>query len=110
MAGDEAIEVQPYVQQPIPGTPFTVYQDGDEETSVRPGTDGYLRLGATSGTWEVKVTDDHDLRIRAEAMAVAWRHVLGSAGRKAPDLLLLDAATELGVRDTFHEHLNWSPK
>lgn len=46
----------------------------------------------------------------ARAIAVAWRHVLGSAGRKAPDLLLLDAATELGVRDTFHEHLNWSPE
>lgn len=39
-----SFEVEPYEEFPVPGTPFVVYHQGDEESTARLGEDGSLHL------------------------------------------------------------------
>jgi hypothetical protein len=48
-------EIEPYETVDLPDAGISVYQDGDEETSVHVEDDGMVRLGYTSGHWQIKV-------------------------------------------------------
>lgn len=54
---DEAVnyEIPSGVPMCVPdgGRWLLAYHDGNEESHVRHGRDGWFRLGATSGTWQV---------------------------------------------------------
>jgi hypothetical protein len=50
-------EIEPYTTTDIPEAHITVFHDGDEEAAVRMENDGMLRLGATTGEWQVRVLD-----------------------------------------------------
>lgn len=47
--------IPPYETRAVPdgGRWFIVYHDGDEESSVTLPGGGFVKLGSTSGTWQV---------------------------------------------------------
>lgn len=48
-------EIDSYTPTVLPEAGVQVYHDGDEEAVARLGDEGWLSLGATSGTWQVMV-------------------------------------------------------
>lgn len=53
----EAHLIEPYTDTPVPGTPFTVYHQGDEEAPVFVDPDGALRLYG-GPDWTVRLSGD----------------------------------------------------
>nr|WP_221374535.1 hypothetical protein [Actinoplanes polyasparticus] len=48
-------EVDPYETVEIADAGVSVYHDGDEETTVWLQADGTLKLGHTSGQWQIRL-------------------------------------------------------